>query len=95
MVATIKVTPRFGTSDRCREDALHARRPAFHNVSRTASLSHAAGRAGPCATCDEETRIMSVTRLSERVRRELTYLSYPSREWTVPRHRDGAGSLMC
>ena len=36
---------------------------------------------------------MSVARLSERVRRELTYLSYPSREWTIPRHRDGAGVL--
>jgi FAD-dependent urate hydroxylase len=27
------------------------------------------------------------------VRRELTYLSYPSREWTVPRSRDGAQVL--
>ena len=36
---------------------------------------------------------MSVPRLSDRVRRELTYLSYPSREWTVPRHRDGARVL--
>ena len=36
---------------------------------------------------------MSVARLSDRVRRELTYLSYPSREWTVPRHRDGARVL--
>ena len=32
---------------------------------------------------------MSVARLSKRVRRELTYLSYPPREWTVPRYRDG------
>src|SRR5262245_41309618 len=32
---------------------------------------------------------MSVTRLSGRVRRELTYLSYPPPEWTVPRFRDG------
>jgi FAD-dependent urate hydroxylase len=32
---------------------------------------------------------MSVTQLSDRVRRELTYLSYPPREWTVPRGRDG------
>jgi cation diffusion facilitator CzcD-associated flavoprotein CzcO len=36
---------------------------------------------------------MSVVTLSDRVRRELTYLSYPSREWTVPRHRDGARVL--
>ncbi len=36
---------------------------------------------------------MSVVRLSDRVRRELTYLSYPSREWTVPRYRDGARAL--
>jgi cation diffusion facilitator CzcD-associated flavoprotein CzcO len=34
-----------------------------------------------------------VARLSNRVRRELTYLSYPSREWTVPRYRDGARVL--
>src|SRR5262245_65854268 len=32
---------------------------------------------------------MSVRRLSERVRRELSYVSYPSREWTIPRYRDG------
>jgi FAD-dependent urate hydroxylase len=43
--------------------------------------------------CHEETRTMSVVRLSNRVRRELTYLSYPSREWTIPRHRDGARVL--
>jgi FAD-dependent urate hydroxylase len=36
---------------------------------------------------------MSVTQLSDRVRRELTYLSYPPREWTLPRSRDGAGAL--
>jgi cation diffusion facilitator CzcD-associated flavoprotein CzcO len=36
---------------------------------------------------------MSVTQLSERVRRELTYLSYPPREWTVPRSRDGVPVL--
>src|SRR5262245_4302834 len=36
---------------------------------------------------------MSVARLSDRVRRELTYLSYPAREWTIPRHRDGARVL--
>ena len=34
-----------------------------------------------------------VARLSNRVRRELTYLSYPSRDWTVPRYRDGARVL--
>jgi FAD-dependent urate hydroxylase len=33
---------------------------------------------------------MSVVQLSDRVRRELTYLSYPSKEWTVPHYRDGA-----
>jgi cation diffusion facilitator CzcD-associated flavoprotein CzcO len=32
---------------------------------------------------------MSVARLSDRVRRDLAYLSYPSREWTVPHYRDG------
>jgi FAD-dependent urate hydroxylase len=32
---------------------------------------------------------MSVARLSDRVRRDLAYLSYPSREWTVPHHHDG------
>jgi FAD-dependent urate hydroxylase len=36
---------------------------------------------------------MSVTQLSERVRRELTYLGYPPREWTVPRSRDGVPVL--
>jgi cation diffusion facilitator CzcD-associated flavoprotein CzcO len=36
---------------------------------------------------------MSVTQLSDRVRRELTYLSYPPREWTMPRSRDGAPVL--
>src|SRR5271157_2499099 len=36
---------------------------------------------------------MSVVTLSDRVRRELTYLSYPSREWAVPRYRDGARIL--
>jgi cation diffusion facilitator CzcD-associated flavoprotein CzcO len=38
---------------------------------------------------DEETRTMSVARLSDRVKRELVYLSYPSQEWTVPHYRDG------
>jgi FAD-dependent urate hydroxylase len=32
---------------------------------------------------------MSVARLSDRVRRDLAYLSYPSREWTVPHYHDG------
>jgi FAD-dependent urate hydroxylase len=36
---------------------------------------------------------MSVARLSDRVRRDLTYRNYPAREWTVPRHRDGARVL--
>jgi cation diffusion facilitator CzcD-associated flavoprotein CzcO len=36
---------------------------------------------------------MSITQLSERVRRELTYLGYPPREWTVPRSRDGVPVL--
>jgi cation diffusion facilitator CzcD-associated flavoprotein CzcO len=36
---------------------------------------------------------MSVPRLSDRVRRELTYLDFPSREWTLPRYRDGARVL--
>lgn len=36
---------------------------------------------------------MSVTQLSDRVRRELTYLSYPPRAWTVPRSRDGVPVL--
>jgi FAD-dependent urate hydroxylase len=36
---------------------------------------------------------MSVARLSDRVRREMTYLSYPSREWTIPRYRDGGRVL--
>ena len=36
---------------------------------------------------------MSVARLSDRVRRELTYLGFPSREWMVPHYRDGAQVL--
>jgi FAD-dependent urate hydroxylase len=36
---------------------------------------------------------MSVFRLSDRARRDLTYLSYPSMEWAVPRYRDGARVL--
>jgi cation diffusion facilitator CzcD-associated flavoprotein CzcO len=41
----------------------------------------------------EETRTMSVDRLSDRVRRELTYLNHPSRDWTIPRYRDSARVL--
>src|SRR5262245_36837137 len=33
---------------------------------------------------------MSVARLSDRVRRDLEYLSYPSREWIRPHYRNGA-----
>jgi cation diffusion facilitator CzcD-associated flavoprotein CzcO len=36
---------------------------------------------------------MSIAQLSKRVRRELTYLGYPPREWTVPRSRDGVAVL--
>ena len=36
---------------------------------------------------------MSVTQLSDRVRQELTYLSYLSGGWTIPRSRDGARVL--
>jgi cation diffusion facilitator CzcD-associated flavoprotein CzcO len=36
---------------------------------------------------------MTVTKLSERVRRDLAYLTYPSREWTIPRSHDGAPVL--
>src|SRR5690242_1056452 len=36
---------------------------------------------------------MSITQLSNRVRRELTYLGYPAREWTYPQSRDGAPVL--
>jgi len=36
---------------------------------------------------------MNVNQLSERVRHDLTYLSYPPREWTVPRTRDGNSAL--
>lgn len=36
---------------------------------------------------------MQVARLSAQVRRDLTYLSYPSREWTVPRVQDGVRIL--
>jgi FAD-dependent urate hydroxylase len=36
---------------------------------------------------------MSVARLSERVRRDLTYRSYPARDWTIPRRHDGARVL--
>jgi FAD-dependent urate hydroxylase len=36
---------------------------------------------------------MTVARLSERVRRDLAYLSYPSREWTIRHCHDGAPVL--
>src|ERR1700737_4841947 len=36
---------------------------------------------------------MSITQLSERGRRELTYLDYPPREWTLLRSRDGVPVL--
>jgi cation diffusion facilitator CzcD-associated flavoprotein CzcO len=36
---------------------------------------------------------MSVARLSERVRRDLTYRSYPARDWTIPHRHDGARVL--
>jgi FAD-dependent urate hydroxylase len=36
---------------------------------------------------------MSVAKLSERVRRDLAYLTYPSREWTIPHYRDDAPAL--
>jgi cation diffusion facilitator CzcD-associated flavoprotein CzcO len=36
---------------------------------------------------------MSVARLSDRVRRELAYLDFPSREWVVPHYRNGAKVL--
>ncbi len=36
---------------------------------------------------------MSVTELSDRVRQDLTYLSYPPREWTLPRSVDGVPVL--
>jgi cation diffusion facilitator CzcD-associated flavoprotein CzcO len=36
---------------------------------------------------------MSIAELSKRVRRELTYLGYPPREWTVPRSQSGVAVL--
>ncbi len=36
---------------------------------------------------------MSITRLSNRVRRELTYLGYPPRDWTYRHSRDGVPVL--
>ncbi|QQO16275.1 NAD(P)/FAD-dependent oxidoreductase [Bradyrhizobium diazoefficiens] len=36
---------------------------------------------------------MSVSQLTKRVRRELSYLEYPAREWTIPRFRDGSPVL--
>jgi cation diffusion facilitator CzcD-associated flavoprotein CzcO len=40
-----------------------------------------------------DTNTKQIARLSARVRRELSYLSFPSREWTVPRFQDGARVL--
>jgi cation diffusion facilitator CzcD-associated flavoprotein CzcO len=40
-----------------------------------------------------ETNTKQIARLSARVRRELSYFNYPSREWTVPRFQDGARVL--
>jgi cation diffusion facilitator CzcD-associated flavoprotein CzcO len=53
-------------------------------------MSDAAG--GSWRRC-EETPTVSVVRLSNRVRRELTYLGSPSREWTIPRYRNGVRVL--
>src|SRR5262245_65098639 len=39
------------------------------------------------------TLTMRVAQLTDRVRRDLTYLSYPSHEWTVARYRGGARVL--
>lgn len=36
---------------------------------------------------------MNVDRLSEQVRRDLSYVSEPAREWTIPRERDGCPVL--
>src|ERR1700730_3573552 len=36
---------------------------------------------------------MSIAQHSKRGRRELTYLGYPPRAWTVPRSRDGVAVL--
>jgi cation diffusion facilitator CzcD-associated flavoprotein CzcO len=36
---------------------------------------------------------VSLVQLSNRVRRDLAYLSHPLREWTVPHHRDGTRVL--
>jgi len=36
---------------------------------------------------------MGVAQLSKRVRCELAYLSYPSREWVIPQYRDGTRVL--
>ncbi len=36
---------------------------------------------------------MSLAALSKRVRRDLTYLTEPSREWIVPRYREGARAV--
>src|SRR5262249_42196702 len=52
-----------------------------------------ADRAWPRCSFVRGPRAMSVIQLSDRVRRELTYVSYPPREWTLPRSRDGAKVL--
>ena len=36
---------------------------------------------------------MNIARLSDRVKRELAFLGYPSQEWTIPHYRDGARVL--
>jgi FAD-dependent urate hydroxylase len=40
-----------------------------------------------------ERKRMSIIQLSRRVRRELTYLGYPDRDWTFPHSRDGVRVL--
>src|SRR5689334_2963030 len=40
-----------------------------------------------------EEAAMSVARLSDRVRCDLTYRNYPARDWTVPRYRGGVRVL--
>jgi cation diffusion facilitator CzcD-associated flavoprotein CzcO len=42
---------------------------------------------------NKEKRARSVVRLSKQVRRELGYLTFPSREWMIPRYRDGSRVL--
>src|ERR1700746_405101 len=40
-----------------------------------------------------EQKRMSIIQLSRRLRRELTYLGYPNRDWTFPHSRDGVRVL--